>query len=592
MLTKFSCAVSPLDFPPPQPGTDLHLILNGRNVVTAKPLDGFPRGSISLHDRQRTWCDVGLLDSISAEVYDPFAHGNECYLGELLLEVGFAGKKTTDTPFDQEVLSEAFIKQFENTVFAPEQQLLMDYKNIVLGMKVKNIRLVDLTLATSSAPATSNPSARGILMRHPELQISFVKDNKSPIKFSASAVRAAANSIISPDFKFEDMGIGGLDAQFSQIFRRAFASRTFPPLLVEKLGIRHVKGIILHGPPGTGKTLIARQIGKVLNSREPKVVNGPEILNKFVGQSEENIRKLFADAEKEYKEKGDESGLHTIIFDEIDAICKQRGSGAGGGTGVGDSIVNQLLSKLDGVDQLNNILVIGMTNRIDMIDEALLRPGRLEVKLEIPLPDEAGRVQILNIHVAKMEKNKMLGGDVDVYDLASRTPNFSGAEIQGLVTSATSFAMNRHIKVDTVAAADKSAKDMKVTMSDFTMALAEVKSAFGAADETLDTCMRGGILRYNSEVTDILKAAHADVNHVENVKNDADATLLSLLLHGGRGSGKTALAAKIAKDSGIPYIKVLSPDSVDGWVLFSESVSFLMFSLLNASKSMAHSICS
>jgi vesicle-fusing ATPase len=118
----------------------------------------------------------------------------------------------------------------------------------------------------------------------------------------------------------------------------------------------------LFGPPGTGKTLMARQIGKMLNAREPKIVNGPEILNKFVGQSEENIRKLFADAEKEvrrtgpppdakihltrqYKQRGDESGLHIIIFDELDAICKQRGS-TGGGTGVGDSVVNQLLSKV------------------------------------------------------------------------------------------------------------------------------------------------------------------------------------------------------------------------------------------------------
>ena len=111
------------------------------------------------------------------------------------------------------------------------------------------------------------------------------------------------------------MGIGGLDTEFAAIFRRAFASRIFPPGLVEKLGIQHVKGrssitrnakatlntlgILLFGPPGTGKTLMARQIGKMLNAREPKVVNGPEILNKFVGASEENIRKLFADAEKE-----------------------------------------------------------------------------------------------------------------------------------------------------------------------------------------------------------------------------------------------------------------------------------------------------
>ena len=101
-------------------------------------------------------------------------------------------------------------------------------------------------------------------------------------------------------------------------------------------------------------------------------------MSKYVGQSEENVRALFADAEAEYKQKGDDSELHIIIFDEIDAVCKSRGS-VNSGTGVHDSIVNQLLTKIDGVDALNNILLIGMTNRKDMLDEAILRPGRLEV---------------------------------------------------------------------------------------------------------------------------------------------------------------------------------------------------------------------
>lgn len=167
----------------------------------------------------------------------------------------------------------------------------------------------------------------------------------------------------------------------------------------------------------------------------------------------------------QYKQKGEESGLHIIIFDELDAICKQRGTSSGS-TGVGDTVVNQLLSKvraealsrliihltscfpqMDGVDQLNNILIIGMTNRIDMIDEALLRPGRLEVHMEISLPDERGRLQILNIHTAKMRENKVMERDVSLEELANLTKNFSGAEISGLVKSATSFAFNRHVKV-------------------------------------------------------------------------------------------------------------------------------------------------
>lgn len=102
---------------------------------------------------------------------------------------------------------------------------------------------------------------------------------------------------------------------------------------------------------------------------------------------------------------------------------------------------------MDGVDQLNNILIIGMTNRLDMIDEALLRPGRLEVHMEISLPDEKGRLQILNIHTAKMRTNGIMDRDVDLLELAELTKNFSGAELSGLVKSATSFAFNRHVKV-------------------------------------------------------------------------------------------------------------------------------------------------
>ena len=111
---------------------------------------------------------------------------------------------------------------------------------------------------------------------------------------------------------------------------------------------------------GTGKTLIARELGKMLTETEPKVVTGPEILNKNVGQSEENIRKLFKEAIQEQKERGDDSSLHIIIFDEIDSICKQRGSLSTTGTGVYDTVVNQLLSMIDGINALNNVLIIGM----------------------------------------------------------------------------------------------------------------------------------------------------------------------------------------------------------------------------------------
>ncbi|KAL9122614.1 MAG: hypothetical protein Q9187_000828 [Circinaria calcarea] len=554
-------AVSPFDFPPSRDGGDFHVILNDLYVLSARLFDGFPQGYISLSDPMRTWASISLQDVVSVKLYDPFTEGGHRYLGSVDAEIGFAGKKSTEAPFDQDELAQYFTKNYENQIFAPGQRLIMDYKSLPLLFIIKTVQLGDLSMNKDYvAESLTIPTARGILTRGTHMN--FFKDARSGINLKASTRRPAANAILQPSFKFEDMGIGGLDKEFSAIFRRAFASRIFPPGLIQNMGVQHVKGILLYGSPGTGKTLIARKIGQMLNAREPKVINGPEVLNKYVGQSEENIRKLFADAEKEYKEKGDESGLHIIIFDELDAVCKQRGSGAGGGTGVGDSVVNQLLSKLDGVDQLNNILLIGMTNRKDMIDEALLRSGRLEVHMEISLPDEAGRVQILKIHTAQMRKHGNLDPDVDMAEIARLTKNFSGAEIAGLVRSATSFALNRHVKVGTMAGVADDVDKVTVNRNDFEHAFDDVKPAFGVSEEELQTCLTGGIIHFSPFIDNILDEGRLIVQQVQQ----PDSTpLFSAILHGPPGSGKTALAAKMALDSQYPFIKLCSPNNMVGF---------------------------
>ena len=550
-------AVSPFDFPQAQ--GEFYLIIRDLYVVSARQLDGFPQGQISMSDFQRSWAQISLQDIVHVRIYNPFEEGGHRYLGSIDAEVKFAGRKETEEPFDQDELQQIFTKNYENQVLAPNQAVLMDYKSIPLLFTIKVVQLVDLSMdkaAAGAQPTNSSPTSRGLLTR--QSQMSFTKDSRSKINLKASKRRPAANAILQADFKFEDMGIGGLDKEFSQIFRRAFASRIFPPGLIEQMGIQHVKGILLFGPPGTGKTLIARRIGKMLNAREPKVINGPEVLNKYVGQSEENIRKLFADAEKEYKEKGDESGLHIIIFDELDAVCKQRGSGAGGGTGVGDSVVNQLLSKLDGVDQLNNILLIGMTNRLDMIDDALLRPGRLEVHMEISLPDEYGRVQILKIHTAKMRASGNLGPDVDLQELAHRTKNFSGAEISGLVRSATSFAMSRHVKVGSMAGISDDVDQLLVNRDDFEHAFDDVKPSFGVSEDEIQKCLRGGIIHFSPFISNILEEGKLLVKQVQ----EPDSTpIFSTVFHGPPGSGKTAMAAKVALDSEYPFVSPPSPFS-------------------------------
>ena len=332
-------------------------------------------------------------------------------------------------------------------------------------------------------------TVRGLLLSKTSVDIAAQK-GAMMLTGSTRAVRTETLNL-----NFEKMGIGGLNREFATIFRRAFASRVYPPDVLAGLGIRHVKGILLYGPPGCGKTLIARGIAKMLKAREPKIVNGPEVLNKYVGGSEEKIRELFAEAEEEYKTAGDDSELHIIIFDEIDAICKQRGS-TSGGTGVSENIVNQLLSKLDGVNQLNNVLVIGMTNRKDMIDEAVLRPGRLETHVEIGLPTEEGRLQILQIHTAKMTKSGYLGDDVSISNLAQRTENFTGAELEGVVKTASSYALRRQIDLDNVQNFTVDRSKIKVTKMDFDRALEETPAAFGVKDDALDMHFRNGIIDY------------------------------------------------------------------------------------------------
>jgi len=417
------------------------------------------------------------------------------------------------------------------------------------------------TLPTSSSSTTKSRFGQVI----GPSQVLFRSVSGSNVRLKGGAQSSSQRvELFNSDFDFGKLGIGGLQSEFNTIFRRAFASRIYPSHIIQQMGINHVRGMLLHGPPGCGKTLIARQIGKVLNAREPKIVNGPEILDKYVGASEEKIRELFADAEAEQKKEGDNSMLHIIIFDEMDAICKSRGS-VRDGTGVSDSIVNQLLSKIDGVDSLNNILVIGMTNRKDMIDEAILRPGRLELHVEIGLPDEKGRLQILEIKTASMRESERLTPDAErcLPELAKKTKNFSGAELEGLVKSAASYALRRCVDVSKGMSLDEAS--LKVTDGDFLRAVdsGEVMPAFGVNSGSLEQLYsRNGVVNYGSTIDDIQQSL---TRLVDQVRTSAKTPLMTVLLEGSPATGKTALAASTAVASQYPFVRLLSADATIGY---------------------------
>lgn len=530
-----------------------------------------PRTCIGFSLLQRKWATLSINQDLDVKPFRFEEMRTSEVISSITIEVDFLQKKTTtQEPYDSDMMAKEFLMQFAGLAVTVGQPLVFSFQDKkLLGLNIKSIEAID-----ASQFGQSNVEAKktnfGRLLGNST--VCFEKAEGSALNLTGKAKgKIVRQSIINPDWDFGKMGIGGLDNEFNAIFRRAFASRVFPPEIIEQLGVKHVKGILLYGPPGTGKTLMARQIGKMLNAREPKIVNGPQILDKYVGESEANVRRLFADAEEEEKRLGPNSGLHIIIFDEIDAICKARGSVAGAGGGVHDTVVNQLLAKIDGVEQLNNILVIGMTNRKDMIDEALMRPGRLEVQMEISLPNEAGRHQILDIHLCRMREFKKINPDVDTAELASLTKNFSGAELEGLIRAAQSTAMNRLIKATSKVEVDPGAMEkLLVCRADFLHALEnDIKAAFGTADELLEHFLARGIINWGAPVSHVLEDAAL---YIEQVRSSADCDLVSILLEGPPNSGKTALAARIAQMSNFPFIKICSPEDM---VAFTESAKCL-----------------
>ena len=239
---------------------------------------------------------------------------------------------------------------------------------------------------------------------------------------------------------FCQLGIGGLKEQMSQLIHQVLISRIIDKSMREKYAVKDIRGILLYGPPGTGKTLIARNIGKIIPNSIIKKVNGPELSSKFHGETESNIRGIFEEA-KMKKDK-----LHVIIFDEIDAIGRKRGGG-GGSSHIDDKVLTQLLTMIDGLDSANNILIIGITNRKDVLDDALVRAGRLECHIEIPLPTIMGRKEIIDIYLNPL-REKNLVKDMNSDEWARRLDGYSGADIESLIGRAKNLALLRNCDID------------------------------------------------------------------------------------------------------------------------------------------------
>ena len=263
----------------------------------------------------------------------------------------------------------------------------------------------------------------------------------------------------TPDVSWDD--VGGLDdakARLQETIQWPMAHSD----AYDRVGLDPSTGVLLHGPPGTGKTLLAKAVANEADANFISI-KGPELFNKYVGESEKGVREVFS--------KARENAPAVVFFDEIDAIAAERGAGVGDNN-VGERVVSQLLTELDGLEELEDVVVIATTNRPELIDDALLRPGRLDRHIEVVDPDEGARREIFEIHT----QDKPLADDVALDDLAARTAGYVGADIEAVCREAATIAVRDHV---TAAATDENAAvdDIYLTADHFEQALEEVDAA-------------------------------------------------------------------------------------------------------------------
>ena len=260
-----------------------------------------------------------------------------------------------------------------------------------------------------------------------------------------------------PDVTWAD--VGGLEDTKERLRETVQWPLDYPEVF-ETLDMQAAKGIMMYGPPGTGKTLLAKAVANEAESNFISV-KGPELLNKFVGESEKGVREVFA--------KARENAPTVIFFDEIDSMAGERG-GSTTDSGVGDRVISQLLTELDGLEELEDVVVIATTNRPDLIDSALLRPGRLDRHIHVPVPDKEGRRRIFEVHT----RNKPLAEGVDLDDLAASTEGYVGADIEAVAREASMAASREFVNSVSPEEMHDSVGNVRVTMDHFEQALAEV----------------------------------------------------------------------------------------------------------------------
>ncbi|KIK92230.1 hypothetical protein PAXRUDRAFT_830156 [Paxillus rubicundulus Ve08.2h10] len=313
---------------------------------------------------------------------------------------------------------------------------VMGKKKVLVKVQPEGKYIVDFDLEIEVSSLT--PSQR-VALRSDSYTIHKILPNKVDPLVSLMMVEKV------PDSTYEM--VGGLDKQIKEI-KEVIELPVKHPELFESLGIAQPKGVLLYGPPGTGKTLLARAVAHHTDCKFIRV-SGSELVQKYIGEGSRMVRELFVMAR--------EHAPSIIFMDEIDSIGSSRGeSGSGGGDSEVQRTMLELLNQLDGFEATKNIKVIMATNRIDILDSALLRPGRIDRKIEFPPPGPEARVSILRIHSRKMSLQR----GIDLKSLAEKMGQCSGAEVRGICTEAGMYALRE--------------RRQHVTQEDFEFAIAKV----------------------------------------------------------------------------------------------------------------------
>jgi transitional endoplasmic reticulum ATPase len=360
----------------------------------------------------------------------------------------------------------------------------------------------------------------------------------------------------APDVNYED--IGGLTEEVKKI-REMVELPLKHPEIFDRLGVEPPKGVLLHGPPGAGKTLLAKAVA---NESEAHFIllNGPEIMSKFYGESEKKIRDIFEDAEK--------NAPSIIFIDEVDAIAPKREDVQGE---VERRVVSQLLTMMDGLKARGRIVVIGATNRVNSIDPALRRPGRFDREVEIMVPGKNARLNILKIHTRNMPITK----GVKLPELAGKTHGFVGADLAALTKEAAMNVLRKvlpELKLDSDEPIPHEVLDkIIIEKSDFEEALKVVRPSamrevFVEAPNTTWEDI-GGLENTKSELKE---AVEWPIKSPEAFKRLGIRAPKGILLYGPSGTGKTLLAKAVAQESEANFIHVKGPSLLSMWVGKSE----------------------